>query len=56
MERCVQEIKMVASKLTLSHPEMSAENVLALTTMALNSTVDFHRTNGSTATSATSSL
>ena len=38
MERCVQEIKTVASKLTLSHPEMSVQNVLALTTMALNST------------------
>ncbi|CAL1161664.1 unnamed protein product, partial [Cladocopium goreaui] len=38
MERCVQEIKTVASKLTLSHPEMSVHNVLALTTMALNST------------------
>lgn len=36
MERCVQKIKTVASKLTLSHPELSAQNVLAL--MALNST------------------
>ncbi|CAL1129948.1 unnamed protein product, partial [Cladocopium goreaui] len=42
MERCVQEIKTVASKLTLSHPEMSVQNVLALTTMALNSTETVH--------------
>ena len=30
--------KRLPSKLTLSHPEMSVHNVLALTTMALNST------------------
>ena len=38
VERCVQEVKTVASKMALSFPDVDAATILALSTHALNST------------------
>ena len=38
VERAVQEVKTVSSKLALSHPALEPETVVALATHALNST------------------